>query len=275
MQPVITLLTDFGTSDHYVAAMKGVLLSICPEVRIVDITHEISPYGILEEAYKLSQCWLCFPAGTIHVVVVDPGVGGSRLPILVEAGGHFFVGPDNGVFSMVLAAVGGFAAREITSAEYFRHPVSRTFHGRDIFAPVAAYLGQGIAPERLGDELSDPVRLPGAVPVEVEPAIWVGSVLAVDRFGNIVTSFRLAEFGWMGRQDFELSVGSGLVARYCETYAGAPVVEPFVIGGSGGYMEVSIREASASSRLGASAGAQLHLKGSRSTKTICFQPFDA
>ena len=260
MQPVITLLTDFGTSDHYVAAMKGVLLSICPGARIVDITHEISPYGILEAAYKLSQCWSCFPAGTIHVVVVDPGVGGSRRPILVEAGGHFFVGPDNGVFSMVLAAVGGFAAREITSAEYFRHPVSRTFHGRDIFAPVAAHLAQGIAPERFGTELSDPVRLPGAVPVPVEPGRWAGTVLAVDRFGNIVTNFRSEEFGWIAGQGFEITVGSGLVSRYCRTYAEAPAGELFAIGGSAGFVEISMRESSGVDRLGELPGTALLIR---------------
>src|SRR5579872_6278353 len=133
-RPIITLLTDFGTSDHYVAAMKGVMLTICPDARLMDITHEVQPYAIGDAAFTLSQAWPYFPKGSVHLIVVDPGVGSARRPIVAEAGGHLFVAPDNGVLTMVAASAGsGFRAREITAGEFFRQPVSRTFHGRDIF----------------------------------------------------------------------------------------------------------------------------------------------
>src|SRR5580698_5609718 len=139
-RPVITLLTDFGSADHYVGAMKGILLSICPDAQLVDISHEITPYAIAEAAFTLAQAWTCFPEGTVHLIVVDPGVGSARRPILAEAGGHYFVAPDNGVLTMLFASTAKHNAREITTARYFRKPVSQTFHGRDIFAPVAARL---------------------------------------------------------------------------------------------------------------------------------------
>ncbi|MDE3196760.1 MAG: SAM-dependent chlorinase/fluorinase, partial [Acidobacteriota bacterium] len=167
-QPVITLLTDFGLSDHYVAAMKGVILSICPSARLVDITHEIRPYSILGGAFSLSQAWRYFPKGTVHLVVVDPGVGSSRLPLAAEADGHRFVAPDNGVLSMI----GDFQAFEIREARYFNRPVSQTFHGRDIFAPVAAHLAAGVGPSDFGPRVTDPIRLPALRPIEVRPGVW-------------------------------------------------------------------------------------------------------
>ena len=146
MKPtVITLLTDFGSADHYAGAMKGVLLGICPDAQLVDISHEITPYAIAEAAFSLAQAWTCFPEGTVHLIVVDPGVGSSRRPILAEAAGHCFVAPDNGVLTMLYDAAPAHAVREITASRYFRQPVSRTFHGRDIFAPVAAPLANGLA----------------------------------------------------------------------------------------------------------------------------------
>src|SRR5215469_3727889 len=138
--PIITLLTDFGSSDHYVGAMKGAILSLCPDARLIDITHEIRPYDITGAAFTLSQAWSCFPKGTVHLIVVDPGVGGTRRALIAEAEGHLFVAPDNGILSLVSPAI---AAREITEDQFFRKPVSQTFHGRDIFAPVAAHLAMG------------------------------------------------------------------------------------------------------------------------------------
>ncbi len=142
--PVITFLTDFGLADHYVAAMKGVVLGICPGAGMVDISHEIPAYGIVQGAWTLSQAWPYFPKGTIHVAVVDPGVGSSRRPIAVEAGGHLFVAPDNGLLTMVLRAQPEYRAYEITEPEFMRPTVSQTFHGRDIFAPAAAHLANGL-----------------------------------------------------------------------------------------------------------------------------------
>src|SRR5580698_10812564 len=136
-RPLITLLSDFGVADHYVASMKGVILSICPNANLIDITHEVTPFAIPEAAYTLAQAWQCFPKGTIHLAVVDPGVGSTRRPIVAEVAGHRFVAPDNGLLSMVLLARPRPRVREITAARYFRQPISNTFHGRDIFAPAA------------------------------------------------------------------------------------------------------------------------------------------
>src|SRR5579863_1874272 len=163
-RPVITLLTDFGSADHYAGAMKGVMLGICPDAQLVDISHEIAPYAITEAALTLSLAWTCFPEGTVHLVVVDPGVGSARRPIAVAAAGHYFVAPDNGVLTILYDAVGVREVREITASRYFRRPVSRTFHGRDIFAPVAAHLANGLAPAEFGDAIEDYVQLGFAKP---------------------------------------------------------------------------------------------------------------
>ena len=135
--------------------MKGVILGICPEARLVDISHEVTPYAITEAAYTLAQAWRCFPSGTIHLIVVDPGVGSARRPIVVEAAGHYFVAPDNGVLSMLYDAVPAHAVREISASDFFRQPVSRTFHGRDIFAPTAAHLATGVDPAEFGQIIED------------------------------------------------------------------------------------------------------------------------
>src|SRR5258708_5188751 len=152
--PLIPLTTDFGTADHFVAAMKGVIAGIAPRARVVDITHEIPPYEILEGAFIIGEAWRCFPTGTIHVVVVDPGVGSARRPILAEAGGQFFVAPDNGVLSMIYAGV-KTKVRVITNTKLIAREVSRTFHGRDIFAPAAAHLARGVPVARFGKLIDD------------------------------------------------------------------------------------------------------------------------
>src|SRR4051812_43002851 len=173
--PIITLLTDFGLQDHYVAAVKGVMLEICPDATLVDITHEINSWNVAAAAYELARTWQYFPAGTVHLVVVDPGVGSARRPLLVSAAGHHFVAPDNGVLSMAVEAAPGQAvAREITAAKYFRSPVSRTFHGRDIFGPVAAHLAGGHLPEEFGPAISDIVRLPLSAPPRTAAGVWGG-----------------------------------------------------------------------------------------------------
>ncbi|HWE53139.1 MAG TPA: SAM-dependent chlorinase/fluorinase, partial [Bryobacteraceae bacterium] len=174
-RPVITLLTDFGLSDHYVGAMKGVMLGICAHARFVDISHDVTPYAISEGAFTLDQARRCFPAKTVHLVVVDPGVGSSRRPILAEAAGHYYVAPDNGVLSMVLESDPKHRVREITADRWFRKPVSRTFHGRDIFAPVAAHLASGAAASEFGQPIEDYLRLKVAKPVHVLSKRWVGA----------------------------------------------------------------------------------------------------
>jgi hypothetical protein len=245
-RPIVTLLTDFGTSDHYVAAMKGVIMGICPEARLVDITHGVGPYAIAEAGFTLSQAWSCFPAGTIHLVVVDPGVGSARRPVVVEAASHYFVGPDNGVFSMVYRAVPTHVVREISATRYFRHPVSATFHGRDIFAPVAAHLANGVAPAEFGERLTD----------YCDPGVPAGSVLHVDRFGNIVTSFLAAN----SKQPFTLRIGQHAISRLASNYAEMAPGELFVIEGSAGFLEVCMNQGNAAELLSVTAGTPVDLR---------------
>ncbi len=259
-RPVITLLTDFGTSDHYAGALRGVILGICRPAQIVDISHEVTPFAISEAAYTLSQAWRCFPKGSVHLVVVDPGVGSSRRPIVAQAGGHYFVAPDNGVLSMVLEGEPGQRVREITKSVWFRKPVSQTFHGRDIFAPVAAHLASGVSMAQFGGMVSDWVQLEFSRPRKVG-AGWRGMVLKVDRFGNLITSFRSA---WVKelteKASFRIQAGSGKISRLVASYEETGDDEPFAIYGSGGYLELSVRQKSAAARLGVCAGSAVTLR---------------
>src|SRR5580698_831658 len=190
---ILTLTTDFGVSDHYVGVMKGVILGICPDAQIVDISHQVSPYAIAEGAFLIAQAYPAFPRGTIHVVVVDPGVGSDRRPVLVEAAGQFFVTPDNGVLAMIFARE-KHVVREISNAQYFRIPVSQTFHGRDIFAPVAAHIAAGVGASSIGGTITDYVRPSFGKPRQAGPSTWTGEILHVDRFGNVVTNFHGDDF---------------------------------------------------------------------------------
>jgi S-adenosylmethionine hydrolase len=260
-RPLITLLTDFGLKDHYVAAMKGVILGIAPEAQLVDITHEIGAYAIAEAAYTLEQAVSCFPEGTVHLVVVDPGVGSSRRAIVAEVGEQTFVAPDNGVLSRVLR--GGGVVREITAAHWFRQPVSNTFHGRDIFAPVAARLcsgGLGDAREEVGPVIEDPVRLEEAEPREVAPGEWTGVVLKVDGYGNLITNFEAEHFRKITSGGFELRVGTGVIRRTVTRFDEGFSNEPCTVSGSAELIEVIVNKGNAALILGASAGTKLRVK---------------
>jgi S-adenosylmethionine hydrolase len=250
-RPIITLLTDFGAVEHYVGAMKGVILGICPEAVLVDISHEVTPYAIPEAAFTLAQAWKCFPPRTVHLVVVDPGVGSSRRAILMEAGGHFFVAPDNGVLTMVMDEEPKHRVREISGHRWFRKPVSQTFHGRDIFAPVAANTASGVAVSKFGRRIGDYVRLDFSKPKETDANRWAGSVLKIDRFGNIVTNFDESFCRLLASRPFRIDVGSGVVSRLLSNYAEAPDGEPFAICGSSGYLEISVKQESAGQVLNA------------------------
>jgi S-adenosylmethionine hydrolase len=257
---VITLLTDFGHSDHYVAAMKGVMLEICPGVQLIDISHQITPYAIVEAAFTLAQAWQCFPKGTVHLVVVDPGVGSERRPIVAEGGGHRFVAPDNGVLTMLFDAAPKHEVREITATRYFRKPVSRTFHGRDIFAPVAAHLAAGLTPPSFGKRIADYVNLNFSRPVQTGPGRWTGTILKVDRFGNIITNFESAAWPQLSRQPFAMKIGRRTVGKQASNYACMKAGELFVIAGSAGFLEVSQNQASAASAVGATPGGKVDLR---------------
>lgn len=244
-RPIITLLTDFGAVEHYVGAMKGVILGICPQAQLVDISHDVTPYAIPEAAFTLAQAWKCFPAGTVHLVVVDPGVGSARRAILMEEGGHFFVAPDNGVLTMVMDEEPKHRVLEITVDRWFRKPVSQTFHGRDIFAPVAANIASGVAVSKFGRRIGEYIRLGFSKPQQTDANSWSGNVLKIDRFGNIVTNFDRSFCLLLASRPFMIYIGSGEVSRFLSNYAEAPDGEPFAICGSSGYLEVSVKQRSA------------------------------
>jgi hypothetical protein len=256
--PILTLTSDFGLSDHYVAAMKGVILSICPPARIVDISHEVSPFEIAEGAYLIAQAYPSFPPKTVHVVVVDPGVGTARRPILLEAAGQYFVGPDNGVLSMVYSRE-AHKVRLISNDRYFRKPVSRTFHGRDIFSPVAAHLAAGVPPSRMGKLIQDYLRPSFEKPQRTGKRTWTGRILRIDRFGNIITNFHASEFPDLDRKNFSLAIGPRQVGVMAHNYAECGPGELFVIVGSSGYLEVSVGQGSAARMIGCETGAPAEL----------------
>ena len=258
-KPVITLMTDFGLRDHYVAAMKGVILGICPDSRIVDVTHEVSSYELAEAAFLLAQMWRCFPKKTVHVVVVDPGVGSMRRPILAEVEGYRFVAPDNGVLTPVLT-IEGCKVRHITAEKYFRQPVSQTFHGRDVFAPVAAHLAGGLAAGKMGPRIDNFLRLTLERPNRTARRGWTGLILHVDHFGNVVTNISLADFPQIEQQAFEIAVGFRVVEKLARSYAEMLPGELCAIVGSSGYLEISANQDSAARILGCESGAPVELR---------------
>jgi S-adenosyl-L-methionine hydrolase (adenosine-forming) len=258
-KPLITLTTDFGLSDHFVGAMQGIIAQIAPSTRVVDITHIVPPYNVNQAAFIASETWPCFPKGTIHVVVVDPGVGSTRRPLLVEAAGQFFVGPDNGVFTMIYDAV-PHRVRELTNARMMRRKVSRTFHGRDVFAPAAAHLAKGAPPAAFGKIIHDYLRLPPQRPEKFAGHAWRGTVLKVDRFGNLITNFAENDFEDLKTRPFELRAGRETIRRLALNYAETEAGELFVIVGSSGYLEIAANQASASEKLSYYAGSPVDLE---------------
>jgi S-adenosylmethionine hydrolase len=238
--------------------MKGVILSICPRARIVDISHGGGAFEIAEAAFTISQAYSYFPRGAAHVVVVDPGVGTSRRPILAQAAGQYFIAPDNGVLSMIYARE-RHKVRAIENARYFLQPLSNTFHGRDIFAPVAAHLAGGVAAARFGKLIADYLRLNFDQPSRTGRRTWTGAILKVDRFGNLITNFSVNDFPDLDRRPFEMAVGPQRINAIARHYTERGPGEAFVILGSAGYYEISMSQASAAKLLGCAAGAPLEL----------------
>jgi S-adenosylmethionine hydrolase len=257
-QPILTLTTDFGLDDHFVGAMKGVVLGICPDARIVDISHGVPPFQIAEGAYLIAQTWRYFPPRTVHLVVVDPGVGSSRRPILVEAGGQYFIGPDNGVLSMVYLRETS-KVRLISNEHLYRHPVSRTFHGRDIFAPVAAHLVAGLSPANVGDAIDNYLKPEFVTPHRAGKRTWIGQILKIDHFGNIVTNFHVDDYGDLATRNFSMELGPVTVGAFARNYAERGPGELFVILGSGGYYEVSMSQGSAAAKIKCETGAAIEM----------------
>lgn len=254
---IITLLSDFGLRDHFVAAMKGVILGLNPDVMLVDISHLTPPQDIAAGAFTLGQAWSCFPPGTIHLAVVDPGVGTARKALAASAGGHLFVAPDNGLLTCVMDTHdqdGDFAAFEITAEHYFRKPVSATFHGRDIFAPIAAWLSRGIPIHQLGPALAAPVRLNLPLPKKVKEGVFQGAILAVDQFGNLITNMKGSDVPPTARV---LLGGQREIRAFCSSYQEGAPGEPFLITGSTGYLEIAVKDGSAATLLNLRAGSPI------------------
>ncbi len=261
--PVMTLTTDFGLQDHYVASMKGVILSVNPGIPIVDVTHELPPFSIVSGAYAISQAAPCFPPNTVHIVVVDPGVGTSRRPVLLQSGGQIFIGPDNGVFSLVAGVDEGAKYFEITRRDLMRTNVSATFHGRDIFAPVGAAVACGkVAPSEVGAQIFDPIQLDGLTVEPVDAENWTGRILSVDRFGNLITNFQSSSFAFVGSEGFEIGIGGQVVRKFATTFGQVPHGEVFAYPGSSGYIEIGINQGSAAARLQVAAGQRVTLRRS-------------
>lgn len=256
---MITLTTDFGITDHFVGTMKGVIATLAPRVPVHDITHLIQRFNILDGAFTIAEAYPYWPKKTIHVVVVDPGVGTSRRPILVEAAGQYFVGPDNGVFSMIYLREPKHKVRVITSEALFLPGHSRTFHGRDIFAPVAAHLALKTTPAQVGKPIADHVQLTNLTPQRSGKRVWTGTVLKVDHFGNLITNFHARDFPGITTQPFEMLVGIQIIRRLALNYQDCTIGEVFVIVGSSGYLEVSTSQGSAATLLGCGAQAPIEL----------------
>ena len=244
-KPVITLLTDFGTKDHYVASMKGVILSINPRCLLVDITHQVRPHDIREGAFFLANAYSYFPKGTIHVAVVDPGVGGVRKPLLLITQNYSFVGPDNGLFTMITQKESVNQIIALDKPKYHLSKVSMTFHGRDIFAPVAAHLSLGVKPNALGHKIDSLFWLGFEGPFTKEGKL-LGQILHVDTFGNLVSNIDEGRFDRFIRgRPFVIRAGRKTLRGLKKGYWDGEKDEPIALFGSGGFLEISVREGNA------------------------------
>ena len=274
MGDIITLTTDLGLNDAYVAAMKGVILGINPEVRLIDICHTVEPQNILQAAFVLSTAYEFFPQKTIHLVVVDPGVGTERRAIILRTPSAEFVAPDNGVLSYVVRQYLTKSAGEgvnlqqvelqpeleavaITKTQFWRSPVSPTFHGRDIFAPVAARLSLGFQPMDFGETINSVVMLPLTHPHWIADGVLVGHILHIDSFGNLVTNIRSSDLP-QTKQAITIEVGNQLISGLSRTYAEGKGLIALI--GSSGYLEIALVEGSACALIEAKVGNELRIK---------------
>lgn len=245
--------------EHYVGAMKGVICGINPSVQLVDVTNSVQSFDILDGAIAISQAYSCFPADTIHLVVVDPGVGSARRPIVAKVGTHIFVAPDNGVLSLVYEREEAILVRHITAEHYFRQPVSNTFHGRDIFAAVAGYLSKGVEPDKFGDEITDYVRFAAPKPKAAGANSWKGIVLKIDKFGNAITNITPKDIPQLFQSPpaFKINVGKAEVTTLRPNYSEGSQGEIFALLGSTGFLEISMNRGSASRTAGVEKGAEV------------------
>ncbi|MGC1783016.1 MAG: SAM-dependent chlorinase/fluorinase [Acidobacteriaceae bacterium] len=264
---LLSLTTDFGLTDPFVGIMKGVVLGVCPSAQIIDISHGIAPFDVLSGALAIWQAWHYFPADTVHVVVVDPGVGSERQPVLARMGGHWFIAPDNGVLTLVerevLRCNGSAWHRRIANSRYMLPVRSNTFHGRDIFAPAAAHLSSqiergAVAAETFGPVLESIVQLPIPEPIHNTDGSVEGVILKADRFGNLLTNLAASDLPQTGK-GWVIEVGERRITRCCRFYAEAEPEELFAILGSSGLLEIAMNRGSAREDTGIITGAEVRL----------------
>lgn len=261
-KPIISITTDFGEDDHFVGVMKGVILSINPDATIVDINHQVNSYDIFDGAYSLSQSYHVFPPGTIHLVVVDPGVGSERRPIIVQSKDYRFVAPDNGVLSLVYEREERVEVRHVTAEHFFRKPVSNTFHGRDIFSPVAAWLSRGMEAEKFGNVVTDYARFTSVRPRRENDALIKGIAVKVDKFGNVITNIAPADVPQIFRQDppsFRIRINGHEITRICDSFAAGGPSEIFAVVGSSGFIEICTNRGSAARALNVNRGVEVEV----------------
>lgn len=259
-RPVIALLTDFGTRDHYAGTMKAVVLGLCPDATLVDISHDIPPHDVLTAALELAASYKYFPQGTIFLVVVDPGVGSARRGIAADTGDYRFVAPDNGVLTAVLKELPAKRIVEVTERRYARPTVSKTFEGRDRFAPAAGWIAKGVDLSALGRPAGDIHQLVIPVP-QIDNDALVGEVLRIDRFGNLVTNIDRKLFDRFSQSaSIEIEADSHRIPRVVATYADAAAGEVCALFGSTDHLEIAINAANASERLDLSRGASVIIR---------------
>ena len=247
---IITLTTDFGLSDPYVAMMKGVILSINPGAQVVDISHQIRAGSIIQAAGLVHETFPFFPKGTVHVAVVDPGVGSERRPMGMEAGGHFFVGPDNGIFWPIVEEYKKTRIIHLTESKYFLPSISPTFHGREVFAPTAAHLSQGVSLERMGAALSNPVKLHVPKP-QAEGGVLYGEITRVDNFGNLISNIHRRDLeSFLESWEPVIEVGDLTIKRLRPIYADAQEGEPLALINSSDWLEIAVNLGRASQYVG-------------------------
>jgi S-adenosylmethionine hydrolase len=263
---IISLITDFGINDEYVGLMKGVILSIAPSVSLVDITHQIDPHDIAQAAFVINSSYCYFPEGTVHLIVVDPGVGGDRDIIALQACGHVFVAPDNGLLTLLFQSARVERLIRIENEKYFLESISRTFHGRDIIAPVGAHLANGVALNKFGTRvaLQDAVHLHHLGSHFAENGVLVGKIVTIDHFGNLITNIdanQLIEYheGQIPNA-LKIRIGGQTIYGLSSTYENAEYQKPLALIGSRGYLEIAVNTGSAQKYFGAQKGDEVIVK---------------
>jgi hypothetical protein len=265
MRPIVAVLTDFGTRDSYAGALKGAVLAACPEASVVDISHDVARHDVTEASWVLFTCYQAFPAGTVFLVVIDPGVGSSRRALAIQAGGYSFVGPDNGVLGLICGDSGSADVHEITNRGLFRYDVSATFHGRDVFAPVAGLLARGISLDEVGPAISDPVGAALATAKNLGSGAWEAEVVHVDIYGNMTTAFTRHDVAQIldvvgGDMSQIVAVVGELVVPLIDHYSEVSEGEPCALLGSSGRVELAVNRGSAAEELRGGTGTKVVLR---------------